>query len=314
MPGAHGIDLKLAASVVPRDVPFGFLLITVTLLAAGVTALRLLRRSATRRDVIAGALLAAGFGGAVASRLHIGGWINVLIPWTTCAAVAVGVVASRLEERWKHRPWGAPLVSALLIAQLAVWAYDPGRVIPRPGSRADEERLQAEVAMLEREGEVLLPSRGHITRVRHFHLSALADAARVEGHSPPDLVRALRDRAYAAVVDDARYSSFRPADWPPTILEDLDDLRGPLLSSYYVARRIDYGSRLLALKSPATPAWVYRPRRAALDVTPEELRRRQLAEMHLAEVRAKAIKEGTPPPFTEADIEDLAAREPALTP
>ena len=154
--------------------------------------------------------------------------------------------------------------------------------------------------MLERDGEVLLPARGHITRVRHFHISALADAARVEGHSPPDLVAALRERTFAAIVDDARYESFRATDWPPTILEDLDDLRTPLLSSYFVARRIDYGSRPLALPSPATPAWVYRPRRAQLDVPPAVLRQRQLAEMHLAELRAKALAQGAAAPFTRS--------------
>lgn len=314
MPSAHGIIFKLAPGVIERDVPSGFLLFGVTLGATGLVGLRILRRNVLRRDTIAAAILAAGFAGAVASRLHIGGWINVLIPWTTCAAVAVGVVASRLEERTKARPWAASLLAVVILTQLVVWAYDPGRVIPRPGSDADEQRLRSEVAMLEREGEVLLPSRGHITRVRHFHLSALADVARVEGHSPPDLVRGLRERTYAAIIDDARYDSYRATDWPPTILEDIDDLRTPLLAGYYVAKRIDYGSRLLALKSPATPAWVYRPRRVPLDVSPEELRRRQLAEMHLAEARAKAIAQGTAPSFTEAEIEDLAARPDSLTP
>jgi hypothetical protein len=314
MPSAHGILFNLAPGVVERDVPSGFLLFGVTLYASALVGLRVLRRTIVRRDVIAGAILAAGFAGAVASRLHIGGWINVLVPWTTCAAVAVGVVGSRIEEHSKARPWAAPLVAALIVAQLVVWAYDPGRVIPRPGSDADEQRLISEVAVLEREGEVLMPARGHITRVRHFHLSALADVARVEGHSPPDLVRGLRERTYAAIVDDARYDSFRPTDWPPTILEDIDDLRTPLLAGYYVAKRIDYGTRALALRSPATPAWIYRPRRAVLDVAPEELRRRQLAEMRLAETRAKAIAQGTTPSFTEAEIEDLAARSDALTP
>lgn len=314
MPSAHGVMFNLAPGVIERDVPSGFLLVAVTLAATALVALRILRRNIARRELIAGAVLAAGFGGAIASRLHIGGWINVLVPWTTCAAVAVGVVASRVEERWKARPWAQPLVAAVIVAQLAVWAYDPGRVIPRPGSDADEQRLRAEVAIREREGEVLMPARGHITQVRHFHLSALADVARVEGHSPPDLVRGLRERAYAAIIDDARYDSFRPTDWPPTILEDIDDLHTPLLASYYVAKRIDYGSRPLALRSPATPAWVYRPRRTPLDVSPEELRRRQLAEMHLAETRAKASAEGKEPSFTEAEIEDLAARSDAVTP
>ncbi len=312
MPRAHGVMMSLAPDVFARDVPSGFLLFGVTFAAAISVALRSLRRNVLRRDAIGGAILAAGFAGAVASRLHIGGWINVLVPWTAFAAIAVGVVASRLEEHGKKWPWAGPVLCAVVVAQLVVWSYDPRRVLPGPGSAADEARLRAEIESLERDGEVLLPSRGHITKVRHFHISALADAARVEGHSPPDLVAALRERSFAAVVDDARYFEFRAADWPPILLEDLDDLRAPLLSSYFVARRIDYGVRPLALPSPATPAWVYRPRRTRLDVAPAELRRRQLAEMHLAEALGMALARGLAAPFTEAEIEELAAKtEPA---
>jgi hypothetical protein len=302
--------MRLAPIVLERDLPFGFLLVGVTVAVAILVLLRSRRRTMKRADAIAAAILVAGFAGALASRLHIGGWFNVLIPWTTCAAVAVGVVASRVEARWKDRPWVVALLGATVVAQLFLWRYDPRHVVPAAGSVADEERLLSVVAELERGGEVLLPSRGHITRARHFHVSALADVARVEGHSPPDLVRALDEHAYAAIVDDARYEIFRTKDWPPTILEDFDDLRTPLLSSYFVARRIDYGARPLGLPSPATPGWVYLPRRVKLDASPAELRRRQVAEMHLAEARSHAVARGEAAPFTEAAIEELAARSP----
>jgi hypothetical protein len=200
------------------------------------------------------------------------------------------------------------------VLQLLVWSYDPRRVIPTAAGEADEQRLRTEIELLERNGEVLLPARGHITRVRHFHVSALADVARVDGHSPADLVSALRQRSYAAIVDDVRFINTRSDDWPPTILEDFDDLRTPLLSGYFVARRIDYGRRPLALASPATPGWVYLPRRVPLEATPDELRRRQLAEMNLALVRARAIAAGEVPPFGEAEIEDLAAKSETAPP
>lgn len=308
MPQAHGVVLGLVDVVIWRDVPVGFLLAGATVTAGVVVARALLGRRATRRETIATAILLAGFAGAVASRMHIGGWINVLIPWTTCAAVAVGVIGSRAESRYAANPWMPILAAVAVVAQLCVWTYDPRRVVPTAAGAADEERLRAEIELLERSGEVLVPSRGHLTRVRHFHISALADVARVEGHSPADLVSALRQRSYAAIIDDARYRNIRTEDWPPTILEDFDDLRPALLSSYFIARRIDYGRRPLALPSPATPAWVYLPRRTPLDVSEEELRRRQLAEMHLADARARAAVMGTAAPFAEAEIEDLAAR------
>lgn len=313
MPHAHGVVIGLARGVFSRDFGSGFLLVGVTLSVPFLVALAALRRTAARRELIGASILIAGFAGAVASRLHIGGWFNVLVPWTTCASVAIGVLASRVEVRWSRRPNVAILTVLVVLAQLVAWRYNPRNVVPRAASVASEARLLAEVRSLEREGEVMLPARGHITRVRHFHISALADVARVEGHSPEDLVEALRRRAYAAVVDDARYDGFRATDWPPTILEDLDDLRPVLLSAYYVARHIDYGAEPLALVSPATPCWVYRPRRAVLDVDATELRRRQVAEMHLAEKRSKALARGEAEPFAEADIEELARTAPPET-
>jgi hypothetical protein len=308
MPRAHGVVLGLADAVIWRDVPVGFLLVGATVTTGMLVTRSVLRRKATRRDTIAAAILLAGFAGAVASRMHIGGWINVLMPWTTCAAVAVGVTGSRVESQFSARPWVRVVAAGAVVLQLLVWTYDPRRVIPSAAGAADEERLRAEIAQLERGGEVLVPSRGHLTRIRHFHVSALADVARVDGHSPADLVSSLRQRSYAAIIDDARYRNIRAEDWPPIILEDFDDLRPALLSSYFIARRIDYGRRPLALPSPATPAWVYLPRRTPLDVSEDELRRRQLEEMRLADTRARAAAAGVAPPFTEPEIEELAAR------
>jgi hypothetical protein len=307
MPRAHGLVGDLARVVIERDLTSGFLLVAVTIVAAVAVALRSFRGTVARADAIAAAILLAGFGGAVASRLHIGGWLNVLIPWTTCAAVAVGVVASRAERRWAHGPWSVIVITGTILVQLSIWRYDPWHVVPSSGSAADEQRLRAEIAELERGGEVLVPSRGHVTRIRHGHISALADVVRVEGHSPPDLVRALRERVYAAIVDDAHEEGSRKKPWPATTLDEVDDLRTPLLSSYFVARQIDYGRHELALASPATPKWVYRPRRVPLDATPAELGRRQLAEMKLARRRTETMARGEPEPFTEAEIEGLAA-------
>lgn len=314
MPRAHGILKSLVPVVAQRDVPLGFLLVGVTVVAAVTAVPRAVRGTLKRAEAIAAATLVTGFGGAIASRLHIGGWINVLIPWTTCAAVAVGVLASRAEKRWSSRPWVATAVALTIIGQLFVWRYDPRRVIPQAGTVADEQRLLSQVAELERRGEVLLPTRGHLTRERHAHISALADVARVEGHSPPDLVRALRERRYAAVVDDAHEQAALPDSWPPTTLEEIGDLAVPLLASYFVGRRLDYGRDWLPLPSPATPRWVYFPRRLPLDATVTELRRRQRAEMQLAERRAEAIARGEPAPFAEADIEVLAAAKVAPGP
>lgn len=307
MPKAHGLLFGLAPGVFVRDVGTGFLVVGVTVFAALYVARATLRGTADRRDTVGAAILAAGFAGAVASRLHIGGWINVLIPWATCASVAVGVVASRVEERYASDARALPIIAGVIALQLVQWRYDPSDLVPRRSAAADERRLVDEVRALERDGDVLMPARGHITRARHFHISALADVARVDGHSPRDLVEGLKKQEYVAVIDDARYIDIRTNDWPPTILEDIDDLRPVLLASYYVARHIDYGGAPLALRAPATPSWVYLRRKAVLDLDEKELRKRQLAEMKLADKRARAITRGKKEPFAESDIEEMAA-------
>jgi hypothetical protein len=164
------------------------------------------------------------------------------------------------------------------------------------------------VRRLERHGEVLVVGRGHVTKTRHFQMSALADVNRAGG-PPPDLLDALRERRLAAIVDDARLEDDPPLGlWPPTMLEDIPEARALLFADYYVAESFDDAWLRVPMVAPAVPRWAYRPRREPLTLPESEITRLHYAEMKLAARRSEALRGGDRPPYDERDIEELAAR------
>jgi len=305
MPRAHGILWAAAPDVFPHDIGRGFALYSATL-AVIFTTLRALRKGQpiSRGHAVFASMLAAGFAGAIASRLHGGGWLNVLQPWTSLACVAVALVAVRAEVH-KYRA----LMEIGVVTQIALWAYNPLEVTPTSELSAGTNKFHAMIGELESRGDVLVVGRGHLTRERHFQMSALADVARVDGHSPASLVQALEERRYAAIVDDVRLPGrYRMEHWPAIMLEDVDDLRAPLLANYFVARRVPRDQAELPMRAPASQQAVYLPRQSPLpqgDVA--ALKKRNVLEAELAKQRSKALLEGLPEPFPEAEIERLAA-------
>jgi hypothetical protein len=139
-------------------------------------------------------------------------------------------------------------------------------------------------------------------------MSALADVARMDGHSPPSLVRALEERRFAAIIDDVRLPGrYRMEHWPAIMLEDVDDLRGPLLANYFIARRIPRDQAELPMRAPASSQAVYLPRKNPLPANDlAALKKRNVLEAELAKQRSRALLEGLPEPFPEAEIERLA--------
>lgn len=306
MPSAHGVLASLVRVALVPDVATGFALVVATVALVVVTARRLRDARAEAAELVFTAILAAGFGGAIASRLHIGGYVNVLIPWTTLASVAAAVVASRVHEGSALREIATPLV---LVAQLAVWIYNPEDQAPRRAAPTMNAKFANVVRELEREGPVLLPPRGHVTSARHFQIAALADVVRVDGHSPAELVNALSQRTFAAILDDARPRGVvLPPTWPPSVLDDVADLRGPMLRSYFVSEWLEDELVRIQLPSPALPHWVYRPRRGPITELPEAaLRARQLREMDLAFERSARLLRGEKATYDAAEIEAMAA-------
>ena len=327
MPAKHGIMLSLYRDLFRYDVPYGIVLFLATIALVVDVVVR--RR---RDDILFAALLAAGAGGALSSRLHIGGWINVLQVWTGFACVAVAVVATRIEAWLKTQSGprataGHAALYLVLIGQLVLWIHDPrearrlgdGRPfgetpteMPNRFLAAGNAKFEEIVRGLEQSGEVLVVGRGHVTKQRHFQMAALADVIPMGG-PPADLLDALTTHRLAAILDDSRLGGSADPLWPPVMMEDIAALRPVLFAHYFVSERIEDSVLRIPMPAPAAPRWVFLPRRHTLTLGEDALLKRHLAEVALAEERAAQLRAGKPEPFASRDIEELAAVERHIT-
>ncbi len=304
MPVAHGMSWSPLPLLLQADLPHSLLLLAATLGMVGPFAWR-----RPREDAEFTGFLAAGFLASMSSRLHVGGWSNVLMFWTSFAVVAVGILGSRLEDLVaqlvQNRASSQTLMLALpLVAvwQMTTYAYLPADRIPKRASVRHYRSVVDEVRRLEVAGDVIALGRGHLTTRRHFHISALIDVVTVEREIPAELLRKIDDRGFAAIVIDS-----------------LDDLRIPLHSeidgklfwsvaaNYYVAEALDEELAPPIIGWPARPTWVLLPRAAPLDERDRMLVGRSVvAELGLAAMRAHAEDRGTKFPQSPEQTESIA--------
>ncbi|HYE95619.1 MAG TPA: glycosyltransferase family 39 protein [Rubricoccaceae bacterium] len=148
------------------------------------------------------------------SRLHDGGFTNVVIPAYAATAVLAGLGAGALldEASQASPPRRARTEGALLFAgalQLLALAYDPTRLVPSPSDRAAADRLAARLRAEAR--PVFIPAHHALTaRAGHpplAHEMALDDVLRSatpEGAAlRAELARAVRLGRWAYIVGDA---------------------------------------------------------------------------------------------------------------
>jgi hypothetical protein len=278
MPRAHGITPSRASDFI-GDLLRGFLL-------TGATALLAVR--GIRQKQIFAFLLVGSFVASASSRMHIGGWANVTMFWSTFACAAIGAEGARLEKAQ------AVVANALVALQIVAFAYDPAACVPARSHAADNDKLAALVRDLERNGEVLVLGRGHVTSERHFHIAALIDVFLKEGMIPESVARPFRERRFAAIVIDHPDDLLVPV--APRVGSGFLQL---VMARYYVARRmpIDLPPPVLGWK--ARPTYVLLPRQRPLDEEAKEALRARLA-IEIGLVNARGDKEGG------ASVEDLA--------
>jgi len=313
---AHGIDLSLWNGFFLVDLSSAFLLASATAVMLAWLVRDLLLRPFARERALGSArdanlavfalALAAAFAAAASSRLHAGGYVNVLAVWSAFAGVAVAVTAAHAERVAEARGAGALVGAGLALAvvcQFAHFAYDPRDATPSSHAELDARLVEKRVRELERSGEVLLWGRGHVTAQRHFHVMALIDVMRGGLGIPETVASAIRERRYAAFVID---------EWPELTLEGILGRRSELfdlvLSNYYVAERWDDRESDAVLGRRVHPTWVLEPRKRPIaGATFEELDRRRLVEAGLAEERMRRAQAGVPVPASTPPIEQEAA-------
>ena len=312
MPASHGIDPKLFTVFFILDAMKAFAISGATVFALAVFGKQVVRalrgREALDDDTaIFGGMLAAALFTSATSRLHVGGYLNVLIFWTTFGSIAFAVVGSRLGKA--HRTTEGVLIAAVLL-QLAHLLYDPGEAAPDERRLLDQRLVEGRIRELEKKGEVIVHGRGHLTEPRHFHAIALMDVMRGGLPIPADLLRGLEEQKYAAYVIDEFGELTLEA-----IIGKRSELFDVVMRNYFIAQQLDDRERPPIVGWIAHPSWVLRPRvRRLIGKTPAQIERRQRIEMGLAEMRMRAVQAGARNVDDGADLETMAAeidRDPA---
>lgn len=311
MPSKHGIDVDLVTGLVVDDLGKGFLFTGATLVVCGawITSMWKARRGGAStgemRDVVPGAILFGAFVSATSARLHVGGYLNVLIPWVAFASIAAAVVLSRVEEVLSEKGLaraGAIGASLLAATQLMHLAFDPKAPSPDAQRVVDAAIVEDVVRKLETRGDVVLSGRGHVTAHPHFHCMALMDTLRGGLPLPADFVSDVEHRRYAAYVVDEFGELTLEA-----IIGHRSELFGLMERNYFVGRRLDDRERPPVIGWTAHPTWVMLPRKNPLTLSDDALDRRMHVEMGLAEARMRQKQAGVAPHADDEAIEDEAA-------
>jgi 4-amino-4-deoxy-L-arabinose transferase-like glycosyltransferase len=150
------------------------------------------------------------------SRLHVGGYDNVLLPAYAASAILAGLGVHRLRsDLGASRTLLQIGFHLACLAQMALLIYNPAAQVPTPQDRAaGESFLQA---VEEIPGEVWVPFHGYLPTLAgkesHAQWYAVADVLRgaagpIRTQLSEEIQQALRDRRFAAIFVDI-------ADWFP---------------------------------------------------------------------------------------------------
>jgi hypothetical protein len=306
LPRAHGMAAKYITMFFVADLSKALVLTLATLGAFAWLAVVVRDRVAKRATsleqpaLVLVAFVVAGFVASATSRLHVGGWPNVLVFWTTFAVPAVAALATRLESIGSRTVTCATLAAIAL--QAGAFVTDPNEAVPDEDAHVFVAKVNARVEALEKEGDVLFLGRGHVTRKRHPHINALVDLMRGGNPPPADLMTALEQRRFSALVlngiDDIRMQN---------LLGRESELFSVVARNYFVAERFDDRAPMPAVGFPTLPRVVLRPRKTPLTLDHDALRARELVELGLADANMRATQ-GDPSRWSNGlDIEERAA-------
>ena len=160
------------------------------------------------------AAFAGLIGAAWFSRMHSGGYDNVLLPAHAALAIGAGAglhraLALSAEPDRSGVPWMTAAVLMVAIIQFSLLLYDPRKLLPTQADREAGDRLVA--LMAQTPGDVWVPFHGHLGTLagkRDFSQGmALDDVFRAEDRAITERLEteirdALRTRRFGAVILD----------------------------------------------------------------------------------------------------------------
>jgi 4-amino-4-deoxy-L-arabinose transferase-like glycosyltransferase len=189
-------------------------------IAGAVALFLILGRASTsgkKRDFFYLALSVGGVGAAWISRLHFGGYANVLLPAYAVLAILFGVglheaFAILGSEPPVHRRLSESFIYLLCLAQFASLVYNPTPLLP--GEKDLRAGTEFVGTMSRIEGDILLPYHGFLPRLAGkkscAHAMALFDVMRGDtgefgAQLREEIAQAIRERRFAAIILDSEW-------------------------------------------------------------------------------------------------------------
>jgi hypothetical protein len=159
------------------------------------------------------AMLIGMVGAGFLSRLHSGGYNNVLLPTYAAISILLGLSMDYLFNKVNELPGNIKLsLSFLYIAiifQFLMLSYDPRKQIPNKMDReAGEEFIQF---IKQKAGEVFIPAHGYLTilagKKTYAQSMAIMDVLRGQSETPKQLIKteiedAIKNQRFSAIIID----------------------------------------------------------------------------------------------------------------
>jgi 4-amino-4-deoxy-L-arabinose transferase-like glycosyltransferase len=252
LPRQHGLASEFVVGFWLADL---LMLVPVLLLLSGWGLLRMWRekeQSGQRyRSGFYLAMLVGWLGASWFSRLHNGGYANVLMPAYLAVSLLAGLGLSMTRQR--ERAW-TTVVSVAACVQLAFLLYNPLAHIPSAEDQAAGDRIVERLRQLD--GEVLVPYHGYLARMAGkesaAHHMAMSDVQRASDQLhwkklQAQYEQALAERRYAAILMSV--PEWFPKELAETYQQTFDFFPG----------RKDETFRPLEGAPHYRPRWIYQP-------------------------------------------------------
>lgn len=171
--------------------------------------------SPDRKGLAFYALLAGGLiGGAWLSRLHSGGWLNVLVPAYAGIALLFGLGTGAFWHLLRSKAPsvvgpGLALIGIAATVQFAGLIYDPANYVPNAADREAGQQLMALVGSVD--GDVFMPDHGYLSsrvgKKTYAHSMAISDILRgddsaIKSRLIMEIRRAIQQRQFGAIILD----------------------------------------------------------------------------------------------------------------
>jgi len=217
LPGQHDVDYRMVVQFLTKDVAQ----LSIALCVAAIPFLRIGAAPNSKAGRIIQDILVFGslFLVSLLSRIHVGGYDNVLMPVYAGIAIYFGIgLALSSKAIGGEAPLGSLLIVAIAI-QFVVLFYLPGEEIPSAMDRQRGEKLEQLVSGLK--GEVYMPDHpwylGKLGKATQAHRMAVIDIARSSGFAQwgeilaREMVTAVAEKRYDAfILDVADYELLVP--------------------------------------------------------------------------------------------------------